>query len=289
VKLGISTYCFHRAIQRGDMTVLDVIDWAKDRNAVHVEIVPIGYNLVENPDLIGTIVAKAQQTGVALSNYAVGGNLLGKAGADLEAELKRLEAEVEVANQLGVKRFRHDLGWRPAHESTVVEFEADFQVFVDGCRRIADYAAQYGITTSIENHGYEVQGSDRVLRIVRAVDRENFRTTIDTANFLAIDEDPAVAVRKNLPYASMLHLKDFYYRKDGVQRGPGWSNTVGGRQFRGSIYGQGDIDVLSVLQAVRDSGYDGFVSIEFEGMEEESVGTEQSLNMARTLWSKVAE
>ena len=49
-----------------------------------------------------------------------------------------------------------------------------------------------------------VQRSDRVQRVVQAVDRPNFKTTVDIGNFLCVDEDPIVGVRKNLPLASLV-------------------------------------------------------------------------------------
>ena len=288
MKLGISTYSFVRAIQGGTMSVLDIFDFAKENGAVHVEVVPIGFSLTD-PEVLNAIVRKSNSTGVAISNYAVGGNLLQPNEEAFEKELKRLEGEVDIARQLGVTRMRHDIAWRAPAEATSSQFEADFPRLVDGCQRVADYAAQYGIVTSIENHGFHVQASDRVLRIVEAVGRPNFRTTLDTGNFLVIDEDPAVIVPRHLPFASMVHLKDFYYRKFSWQPSRGWGRTAGGRYYRGSIFGCGDLDTMAVLRALRDADYDGFVSIEFEGIEDPHVGTLQCLENAQAIWTAVKE
>lgn len=70
---------------------------------------------------------------------------------------------------------------------------------------------QYGITTTIENHGFNVQSSDRVQRVIHEVDRPNFKTTLDVGNFLCIDEDPLVGVKKNLKYAKNSPFKRFLY------------------------------------------------------------------------------
>ena len=37
--------------------------------------------------------------------------------------------------------------------------------------------------------------------------------------------------------------------------------------LRGSILGQGDIDVSEILRLIKHSGFDGYISLEFEGME----------------------
>ena len=68
------------------------------------------------------------------------------------------------------------------------------------------------MTTTIENHGFSVQASDRVQRVLHAVDRPNFKTTLDIGNFMCVDENPIIGVMKNIPYASLVHFKDFYFR-----------------------------------------------------------------------------
>lgn len=62
---------------------------------------------------------------------------------------------------------------------------------------IADYAAQFGITTTIENHGFSVQASDRVQRVLHAADL-NFKMKLDIGNFMYVDENPIISVMKNL-------------------------------------------------------------------------------------------
>ena len=41
-----------------------------------------------------------------------------------------------------------------------------FETVVEAAAEVADYAARYGITTMVENHGFFVNGSDRIIRLV---------------------------------------------------------------------------------------------------------------------------
>ncbi len=215
--------------------------------------------------------------GLDISNYAIGANFLVQDEAEYENEISRVMKQVDIAAQLGVKLMRHDAGSRPIADTSILQFEADLGRMAEACRRIADYAAQYGITTSVENHGYLVQASDRVQRLVHMVDRPNYRTTIDIGNFMCVDEDSVSAVKKNLPIASMVHFKDFYLRKSNRNPGQGWFPTASGNYLRGAIVGQGDIDIWEVVRQVKQSGYDGYISIEFEGMEDCKTGTKKSV------------
>jgi sugar phosphate isomerase/epimerase len=71
----------------------------------------------------------------------------------------------------------------------------------------------------------------------------------------------------------MVHFKDFYRRSPQSDLGEGWFKSKAGYFLRGSIVGQGDIDIPSAVKIIKGSGYDGFVSIEFEGMEDCKTGS----------------
>ncbi|MBU5445175.1 sugar phosphate isomerase/epimerase [Paenibacillus sp. MSJ-34] len=285
MKLGISTYSLYQAMQAGEMTLPDVIGHIAEIGGEHAEIVPLGFDLKENPELIDTIRNQAEVCGIELSNYAIGANFAGLDAAAYEREVERVKREVDVAAALGVKRMRHDVA--SSDELSIGRFLQELPKLAEACREIADYAAGFGITTSVENHGYFVQHSDRVHALVNAVNRPNFRTTLDVGNFLCADENPAIAVANNIGLASMVHVKDFYYRPAHRSPGEGWFPTSGGNWLRGAIVGHGDIDIPQVLRTVKASGYDGYISIEFEGMEECRKGTKLGFDYVKRIWSEM--
>src|SRR5579875_1165298 len=197
MKFGVSTYSLVRQIRDGKMTVLDVIAWAAEQGAEHVEIVPFGFSLMDNPALVEAIREKAEQVGVELSNYAILSNFTQEDDALYEAEIDRVMREVDVAARLGVSRMRHDVAWLPTPPggqggpaglymddsvTGIERFERELPRMAAACQRIADYAAQHRITTTVENHLYFVQQSDRVQRLIQTVNRPNYKTTLDVGN-----------------------------------------------------------------------------------------------------------
>jgi len=281
MKIGLSSYSLNRAIKNGEMTWPEAIEWTARNGGEHFEVVPIGVDLTSDDALREAIVRSAKENGIALSSYTIGANFLTDTEEARQAEIARVKREVEVAAALGVTRMRHDAGSRPREETSTARFEADFPGLVDACRDVADHACRYGIVTSVENHGYHMQASERVHRLVLAVDRENFRTTIDIGNFLCADEDPIAAVKNNIGIASMVHFKDFYRRAPGSDPGAGWFPSRAGYHLRGAIVGQGDIPIPAVAAIVRESGFDGFVSLEFEGLEDCREGSRIGLENLR--------
>jgi len=273
LKIGLSSYSLSRAINAGEMDILGAIKWIAENGGEHMELSPGALVLAGNDALVKAIVKQAADSGIALSSYTIGANFVTDTDEAYEKEIKRVLGQVDIAAALGVKRMRHDAGSRPIPDTSVANFEKDLPRLVNACRTIADYAKKFDIVTSVENHGYHVQSSERVQRLVLAVDRPNFRTTVDIGNFLCADEDPVAAVKNNIKLASMVHFKDFYRRKPGSDMGEGWFPSRAGYSLRGSIVGQGDIDIPAVVKIIKESGYDGFVSIEFEGMEDCKTGS----------------
>jgi sugar phosphate isomerase/epimerase len=96
-----------------------------------------------------------------------------------------------------------------------------------------------------------------------------------------------MAVKKNLGIASMVHLKDFYLRPATSAFGEGWFRTLGGDYLRGAIAGHGDLPLEAILREIKASGYAGYISLEFEGMEDCQLGSRVGLQQVRTLWERV--
>ncbi|CAM4083807.1 sugar phosphate isomerase/epimerase family protein [Saccharibacillus endophyticus] len=285
MKLGISSYSLYQAMHQGRMTIEEALDWAAELGAAHIEIVPgLGFDFIEDPDLEKRLVERAAKRSLMLSNYAIGANFITDNEESYEAEIKRVIAEVDRAARLGIKLMRHDVASR--EDTSILRFNEDLERLAAACRRIADHAAGYGITTSVENHGYYIQASDRVQTLVHAVDRHNFKTTLDVGNFVCVDENPLAAVANNLPYASMVHIKDFYIRPARRNPGEGWFRSAGGSYLRGAIAGQGDLDLVEIISLVKSSGYDGFLSIEYEGMEDCLTGTRIAFENVRRIWDE---
>lgn len=285
MKIGVSSYSLSRAIVAKQLTVIDAISWIVDNGGQHIEIVPIGFDLVENPQLIEAIRSKASDLRIDISNYAIGANFALQDEAAYEQEISRVMKQVDIANGLGVKLMRHDVA--KSADTSIQQFMADLPRLAQACQRIADYASQYGIITSVENHGYYIQSSDRVQALIHAVNRPNFKTTLDIGNFMCVDEDPLVATKKNMSYASMVHLKDFYLRPPHHNPGFGWFTTAGGNYLRGAIVGHGDINMREAIRIIKQSGYDGYLSIEFEGMEDCQLGTKLGLEYAVSIWNEI--
>ncbi|WP_434741247.1 sugar phosphate isomerase/epimerase family protein [Micromonospora sp. SH-82] len=291
MQFGFSSYSFYQHLRTGKMSLLDVIDWIGASDATHMEIATVSLSpeisndtstLDQDPGFVKEIKTRAADQGVTLSNLVVPADLL---GPDAQKHMERVKRHIDVAAALDITLFRHDVAKWAHRAKDVADFEALMPRMVAVCKEIAQYAAQYGITTSVENHGLLMNGGERVRRLIHLVDEPNFKTTLDVGNFMSVDENPVVAVAENAPYASIVHLKDFYVRSQFP--GDGWHHTFGGTYLLGSIVGYGDLDMRRIVQGVLAAGYDGFVSIEFEGIEECLMANTVGLANTKRLFAEV--
>lgn len=284
MQLGVSSWSFARSLQSGRMSILDVIDWVAASDADHLEIAvaSLTADLPREPDLVAAIKRRAADTGVTIANYVVNADFRGDRA---EAELVNIKSHIDVAHELGSKLLRHDIvdwGWR---DSSQAEYEQTLAAMIPICQELADYAASFGMTTMVENHGFFNNNSERVRRLLSAVNRSNFRTLLDVGNSLCVDEDPLAAIPYSLPFASVVHLKDFYIR--GEKLGPdGWISTLAGRGILGSIVGFGDLPIRKIIGLIKAGGFDGPMSIEFEGIEDEALAVTTGLRNARRYWDE---
>ncbi|MFD0670754.1 sugar phosphate isomerase/epimerase family protein [Cohnella sp. GCM10027633] len=284
MKLGVSSYSLAPYLREGKMTIYEAIRWVADNGGEHIEIVPSSFDF--DPERMPERIREAaDEAGIAISNYAIGANFLCDSEEDLDREIRRVMDHVDIARRLGVKRMRHDVGRR--EKPYIANLVTDIPVFARACREIADYASAFGIVTSLENHGYYLQGTDRVQWLIHEVGRENFRLTLDVGNYLCADENPVMALNDNLRLASIVHLKDFYVRPPSRYPGEGWFASSGGSWLRGAIVGHGDIDMQEVIRQLIASGYDGFVTIEFEGLEDCLKATRLGLSNARRIEAEI--
>ena len=204
---------------------------------------------------------------------------------DKESELAHLCSLVDVAAELDIPLMRFDVAYKFLGNETTKSPKKIIDAIVPYIRRLADYAKEKGVKICSENHGRIIQDSYRVEELFYQVDHENYGLLCDVGNFGGADEDCAAAVSKLLPHICFVHVKDAFF-KSGMTYDPGrgFNRTRGGNFRRSTILGHGDVPVYQILTAIKKSGYDGYVSLEFEGIEDTMMAVEISAeNLKRML------
>ena len=290
MKFSVSTYSYCRLISSGEKTLPECIRLAKDTGFDGVEFVEFEVPEGQTKEEYAAFLRKTcEEQGVEPVSYTIGADFLYGSDGELDKEIERLKSEVDIARILGVKLMRHDATRGYGREDRGYKgFDDALPRIIKGCKAVTEYAKQFGIRTMVENHGIFCQESTRVEKIVNGVRDDNFGLLVDVGNFMCADENPVEAVGRLAPYAIHVHAKDFH-KKSG--NAPffcdGFFRTRGGTYLRGAIIGHGDVPVYQCLSTLVASGYDGYITVEFEGMEDQITGTTYGLSTLKKMCAAI--
>lgn len=271
MKLGVSSYSYSALMREGKMTQFDIIGKAKEMGFDMIEFagidVPDGE---DNIEFAKKLHEKCVSENIEMGNYSISADFLYGSNGNLDDEIERLKREIKVARALGAPGMRHDATYGYHKGAPAPRGFADaLPRLIKGCRAVTDYAAEYGIKTMVENHGFFSQDSARVEALVNGVASQNFGVLVDIGNFLCADEDPVKAVGELAPYAVHVHVKDFHIKSGSLPNpGDGWFTSRAGNFLRGAIVGHGEVPVTQCLRLLFDQGYNNSISVEFEGIED---------------------
>ena len=276
MKVSVSSYSFSQQFRLGRMTQLDCVAKAKEMGFDAIEFTDIvGENLDQQKEYAKKIREEADRVGIEINAYTIGANLYQPTPEAQAAEVERLKGQVDVAAILGAKVMRHDVCYSLGKTGNSRSFGLMLPTIAEGARQVTAYAETLGIKTCTENHGYIAQDSYRVEQLFNAVAHDNYGLLVDIGNFLCADEDPAMAVSRVAPYVVHVHLKDMLYRS--APTGSCTAMTRGGNYFCGTVVGEGDVPVKKCLKIIKATGYDGFISLEYEGAEDCLTGIARGL------------
>ena len=267
MKIGVSSYSFAAYMKKTGASYIDICDKAKEIGYEAIEFIPFtnGDNTTHEwcLDMADKLREHCGKIGLEITAYTVGADLV-KPEADETVE--NLYKCLEITKRLGARVLRHDVVFKLPDGWT---WEDAMREATPRIRKVADRAAEMGITTCVENHGRIFQDPDRVEALILAVDRKNFGWLCDIGNFLCTDCDPLASVKIATKYAVHVHAKDFLYRPASSTTLAGFGiGTRGGNFIRGTVVGHGVVPVYECVKALIDAGYKGDFSLEFEGAEE---------------------
>jgi L-ribulose-5-phosphate 3-epimerase len=152
---------------------------------------------------------------------------------------------------------------------------------VDGMGKLSEYSAQEGINVLIENHGLYSSDAKWIVDIIKEVDNPYFGTLPDFGNWCL-----------NAKWGSTQQNKcsEVYDRYRGVAELLPFAKSVSAKSYNFNEEGEDTvIDYHRMLQIVKDSGYNGYIGIEYEGEElSEPAGIRTTKALIEKAWSNLS-
>jgi len=190
--------------------------------------------------------------------------------------IDRTIGQIELAYKLGIPTMRVNTGrWGTTGSFDTLmanrgiepplpgySDEDAFPWVIDAFQQCTRVAEKCGVVLGLENHWGLGLTPEGILRIVRAVDSPWLQITTDTGNFL---EDPYERLDQIAPQTILVQAKTYY----------------GGGQWYSL-----DLDYPRIAQILQRHNYRGYISLEFEGMEDYRTAIPQSLAMLRSAFTR---
>lgn len=174
---------------------------------------------------------------------------LGNIGdADPSARMKAVENHykwVDVAKFLGARSIRVNAAGEGTPE--VVAANA-----ADGLAKLGEYGASKGINIIVENHGGYSSNGKWLTGVMEAVGMDNVGTLPDFGNF-CVESGPDGCIKE-------------YDRYQGITELMPYAKGVSAKSYKFDENGnEASYDFLRIMKIVKESGFRGYVGIEYEG------------------------
>ncbi len=273
--IGVSTYSFWRFNgPREDYPIEQCIDQAAEMGFDGVELLHIQMTS-EEPGYLQNLKRRAFTNGLDLMGFSTHQGFVYPDKDERQRNINRTIHQIELCYELGIPTMRLNTGrWgtsksfdelmanrgiEPALDGYTDE--DGFKWVIDAIERCLPKAEQCGVLLGLENHWGLGRTPEGVLRIVEALDSPWLQVTLDTGNFL---EDPYDKLAMLASRTILMQAKTYY--------GGGKWYTL-------------DLDYDRIARIMREHDFKGYVSLEFEGLEEAETAIPKSLELLRKAFS----
>jgi sugar phosphate isomerase/epimerase len=267
MKTSLSIWSVHKYVYNKTIDNSSFIDFVATTGAKGVELLSVFW---EEGDA-ERVKEALERNNLKLACFGACNNLAVSDPVKRREQVRDITESVDRAALFGAKVVRVFSGDKEAD----ITYDQAKAWIIEGLREAAKYAESKGIVLCLENHGHFAGKAEQVTEVIGEVGSFALRSTFDTGNFLLVDENPNDAIVKLMPYISHVHFKDFSIADESFEGKTYTSNA--GVHYTGEVPGEGIVDLPRLLGELSISGYDGWLTVEYEGNEEQKEGSIRSI------------
>lgn len=271
MKLGISIYSFNTYYVEGKMDVEEFINFCGYLGVQGVDL--LSYYWKNKEREVKLVPKLLRDNNLTLALYGVANNFVHRSSKKRIEQIDYVKQGIDMAVRLNTSLLRIFGGRWPTNEDISRQ---DALKMVSECLfKCIEYAEKNRIILALENHGPVPVTSQEVLHVISLIDSPFLRSVIDPGCSLSAGQDPLEAVKDLLPYAVHFDLKDL----KKVPKG----NLLNEYILKDCVLGEGSVDLKSCCRELKNAGYDGFLSLEFQGPGNNKEGVEKSIAFAKEI------
>ena len=227
------------------------------------------------PRYLDQVRQSVEEAGLRVSQFTSARDFVNPDHSARERELDKMRREIDASVALGAPYYRVTAG----QEYPDLSYERAVEHVVECFLRGIEYADSVGVVLAYENHYKDYfwdrpdfsQRAEVFLDIVSRMRGTPLRINFDCGNQVMIGEDPIKVLRKVSDLVVHVHASD---------------RRVG--EYRHEAAGEGDVDFVAIFSLLQSRGYDGWISVEYNGTEGLD-GLRRALAAVPKLWNEAQE
>jgi L-ribulose-5-phosphate 3-epimerase len=276
LNISLAQWSLHRAFEKGDLKTFDFPAIARQYEISAVEYVN-GFYRDKGSDEKFWNELKRRSDNEGVKSLLIMIDEEGDLGnPDATARTKAIENHykwMNVANLLGC----HSVRVNAFGEGSKEEVQ---KAMIDSMQRLGEYAAPLNLNVLIENHGLNSSDGKWVAEVIKKSGQPNCGALPDFGNW-------CLSAKWG---TTQIECAEVYDRYQGVADLLPYAKGVSAKSYTFDAEGnETRMDYLRLLKLVKDSGFDGYIGIEFEGFDmAEPDGIRATKKLLERSWQKLA-
>jgi len=241
-KISLAQWSWHRRLRGQQQPKLDNLDFAEEARSFGIKAIEYVNQFfkdkAKDTRYLAEMKKRAKDLGVkSLLIMCDGEGQLGDPDSQRRSQAVENHYKwLEAAKFLGCHSIR-------VNAASKGSYEEQLKLATDGLQRLSEYASGYKLNVVVENHGGLSSNAEWLTSVIKKVDLPNCGALPDFGNFPP-EINGYEAVKKLMPYAKAVSAKSYDFDEKGDET---------------------EIDYYRMMKIILDTGYHGYVGIEYEG------------------------
>ena len=255
IKLSLQSLCYRDTFNAGKITMLEIIDKAAEYRMDGVDLHFTHFASIDD-DYLEEVKQACLKRGLHMCYIGVSNNF-GKTGAELREQIDLMKKWIDVAAHMGIPMVRTFGSWVPDGESD----ESAWPRLVESTKEVAEYGESKGVVVGLHNHNHGCipATGDQVIRLLDDVDNPYYSHILDTGQYLG---SPGVSLGER---GKEDPEWNFY---GSIETSAPRAVHVRAKIYRIASGEEAWLDYDRIMPIIKNVGFNGWMSIVFEGQDE---------------------
>lgn len=255
IKLSLQSLCYRDTFNAGDIDLFGMIDKAREYRLDGIDI-HFAHFASTDRDYLEDVRMACLKNGLNMCYIGVSNNF-GMTGDEQRAQIDDMKHWIDVAAVMGIQMVRTFGGWVPEGETE----ETVWPRIVSATKEVAAYGASKGVKVGLHNHnhGCAPATGEQVLRILDEVDNPYYTHILDTGQY------------RGSPGASLGErgVEDVEHNFYGsIEASAPKAVHIRAKIYRIASGSEAWLDYDRIMKIVKAVGFNGWMSVVFEGQDE---------------------